>query len=216
MNKVIEVGNLTRDVEMRYSDNGTAVARYSIAVNRPFAKEGQQDVDFFNVVAFGKAAEFVSKYFSKGSRIIIEGRLSSETYEKKDGSGKGYAVQIIAERQEFGSTKGSGNQNGDQQGGNPYQNQNSGQQGGNPQQNQNGAQQGGNQRSNQNNGQAGSYQGQNQNGGYQGQNQNGQQPVQGGYPPNAGQASQQPFSDFQETNIDDFGFGGFADDSMFG
>lgn len=197
MNKVIEVGNLTRDVEMRYSDNGTAVARYSIAVNRPFAKEGQQDVDFFNVVAFGKAAEFVSKYFSKGSRIIIEGRLSSEVYEKKDGSGKGYAVQIIAERQEFGSTKG-GNQNSGQQGGNPQQNQNNAQQGN---------QQGGNQRSNQNNGQAGSY---------QGQNQNGQQPAQGGYPPNAGQASQQPFSDFQETNLDDFGFGGFADDSMFG
>ena len=73
MNKVILMGNLTRDPEIRYSqgENSLAIARFSIAVNRRFSRQGDTDTDFFNCTAFGKQAEFVEKYFRKGSRMII-------------------------------------------------------------------------------------------------------------------------------------------------
>ena len=105
MNKVIMMGNLTRDVEVRDASN-TTVARVGIAVNRPFkAKE----VDFFNLVAFGKTAEFLGKYFAKGSKILVTGYLRISNYEDKQGVKKS-ATDIIIEQIEFaGSKRDSGN-----------------------------------------------------------------------------------------------------------
>ena len=73
MNKVILMGNLTRDPEIRYSqnENSLAIARFSIAVNRRFNRQGETDTDFFNCTAFGKQAEFVEKYFKQGSRMLL-------------------------------------------------------------------------------------------------------------------------------------------------
>lgn len=82
MNKVILMGNLTRDVEIKEYANDTTVARAGIAVNRPFKNK---EVDFFNLVAFNKTAEFLSKYFAKGSKILVEGYLRVSNYEGKDG-----------------------------------------------------------------------------------------------------------------------------------
>ena len=77
MNKVILMGNLTRDPEIRYSqgENSLAIARFSIAVNRRFSRQGDTDTDFFNCTAFGKQAEFVEKYFKQGSRMLLTGRV---------------------------------------------------------------------------------------------------------------------------------------------
>ena len=77
MNKVILMGRLTRDPEVRYSqgERQTAVARYSLAVNRTFKRDGEPDADFINCVAFGRQAEFAEKYFRKGIRIVISGRI---------------------------------------------------------------------------------------------------------------------------------------------
>ena len=77
MNKVILMGNLTRDPEVRYSqgENSLAIARFSLAVNRRFARQGDTDVDFFNCTAFGKTAEFVERYFKQGSRMTLCGRI---------------------------------------------------------------------------------------------------------------------------------------------
>ena len=97
MNKVILCGHLTRDVELRHGQS-TDVARVGIAVNR--RKEG---VDFFNLVAFGKTADFMGKYFGKGSRVLIDGRLQSSTYEK-DGV-KHTAFDVIVDNVEFADSK---------------------------------------------------------------------------------------------------------------
>lgn len=97
LNKVFLSGNLTRDVEVRYSQQGTAFARTSIAINRHTNKE--KAVDFFNVVSFGKTAEFCGKYFHKGSRVLVEGRLQTNSYEK-DGV-KHNATDVIVDNIEF-------------------------------------------------------------------------------------------------------------------
>lgn len=98
MNKVILCGHLTRDVELRHGQS-TDVARVGIAVNR----RAKDEVDFFNLVAFGKTAEFLSKYFGRGSKVLIEGRLQTSTYEK-DGV-KRTATDIIIEQIEFAGGK---------------------------------------------------------------------------------------------------------------
>ncbi|MBQ7705364.1 MAG: single-stranded DNA-binding protein [Selenomonadaceae bacterium] len=102
MNKVILSGNLTRAPELRYSINGLAVAKFGIAVKRPLSKN--DDADFFHVVVVGKLAEFCGRYFSKGKRAFIEGRLQSSTYTDKSGV-KHYSVDVIAENIEFGDSK---------------------------------------------------------------------------------------------------------------
>lgn len=105
MNKVILMGNLTRDVEIRDYTN-TTVARAGIAVNRPYKNK---EVDFFNLVAFNKTAEFLSKYFAKGSKILVEGYLRTSNYTDKDGNKK-TSTEIIIEQIEFaGAKKDSGN-----------------------------------------------------------------------------------------------------------
>ncbi len=107
MNKVIMMGRLTRDPEVRYSqgENSTAIARFSIAVDRRFKREGQPEADFFNCTCFGKQGEFVEKYLQKGTKIVVTGRVENDNYEK-DGV-KHYGVQIMVEEIEFAESKAS-------------------------------------------------------------------------------------------------------------
>ena len=106
MNKVILMGRLTRDPEVRYSQgaNATAVARYSLAVDRRFKREGEPTADFFNCVAFGRNAEFAERYLRQGTKIVISGNLQTRNYTSKDGA-KVYTVDIIIEEQDFAESK---------------------------------------------------------------------------------------------------------------
>ena len=106
MNKVIFLGNLTRDPDMGYTQSETpiAIARFSLAVNRRYSPSGEQGTDFFNCIAFGKQAEFVEKYFRKGSRMLLCGRLQNNNYTNRNGE-KVYSVQVIAEEIDFGEKK---------------------------------------------------------------------------------------------------------------
>ena len=108
MNKVILMGRLTRDPEVRYSqgENQTAIARYSLAVNRRFKREGDPEADFINCVAFGKQAEFAEKYLKKGTKMTITGRIQTGSYTNKDGV-KVYTTDVIVEEQEFAESKSS-------------------------------------------------------------------------------------------------------------
>lgn len=102
MNKVIIMGRLTNDPNIRYAGE-TTVASFSVAVDRKYKKDGQPSSDFPNVVAFGKTAEFIEKYFHKGMKILIDGRLQTGSYEK-DGV-KHYTTDVIAELVEFAESK---------------------------------------------------------------------------------------------------------------
>lgn len=106
MNKVVLVGRIVRDPEVRYSqgENPTAVARYTIAVDRRFKRDGEPTADFINCVTFGKSAEFVEKYFRKGLRISISGRITTNSYTNKDGI-KVYTTEVTVEEQEFAESK---------------------------------------------------------------------------------------------------------------
>ena len=108
MNKVILMGRLTRDPEVRYSQgaNQTAVARFSLAVDRKFKREGEPEADFFNCTSFGKQAEFVERYLHKGTKVVLSGRIQNNNYNK-DGQ-MVYAVQIMVEEIEFAESKNSG------------------------------------------------------------------------------------------------------------
>lgn len=106
MNNVSLVGRLTRDPEVRYTDGGLSIARINVAVDRRFKKEGEQSADFISCVAFGKTAEFIEKYFSKGQRIGLTGRIQTGSYEKEDGT-KVYTTDVIAENCEFVESKNS-------------------------------------------------------------------------------------------------------------
>ena len=100
------MGRLTADPEVRYSqgDNSTAIARYTLAVNRRFQREGEQTADFINCVAFGKSGKFAEKYFQKGMRVAISGRIQTGSYTNKDGV-KVYTTDIVVEEQEFAQSK---------------------------------------------------------------------------------------------------------------
>ena len=102
MNLVVQVGRLTADPEVRRNGD-KVIAKFSIAVNRKFKREGEADADFFNCVAFGKTAEFMEKYFHKGMRAIVTGELRNNHYEK-DGV-KHYSEQIVVSAVEFGESK---------------------------------------------------------------------------------------------------------------
>ncbi|MBO4779911.1 MAG: single-stranded DNA-binding protein [Selenomonadaceae bacterium] len=110
MNKVFLSGNLTRDVEVRYSQSGKAFARMGIAVRRQFSKD-KDAVDFFNLVAWDKTAEFCGRYLIKGSRVLVEGRLQTSSYEK-DGV-KVNAVDIMVDNIEFAGSRPAGSGSGD-------------------------------------------------------------------------------------------------------
>lgn len=106
MNKVILMGRLTRDPEVRYSqsENSSAIARFSIAVDRRFNRSDEQTADFINCVAFGKQAEFVEKYLRKGTKIALDGRIQTGSYTNKDGV-KVYTTDIVCEQIEFAESK---------------------------------------------------------------------------------------------------------------
>lgn len=109
MNKVILMGRLTRDPEVRYSqgENALAIARYTLAVDRRFNRGGDENTaDFINCVAFGKAGEFAEKYFRKGTKLLVSGRIQTGSYTNKDGV-KVYTTEVIAEEQEFAESKNS-------------------------------------------------------------------------------------------------------------
>ncbi|MBQ7926924.1 MAG: single-stranded DNA-binding protein [Lachnospiraceae bacterium] len=115
MNKVILMGRLTRDPEVRYSQGAsqTAVARFSIAVDRRFKREGEPDADFFNCTCFGKQAEFVERYLRKGTKILTSGRIQNDNYTNKDGQ-MVYSVRVMVDEIEFAESKNvsSGNEGG--------------------------------------------------------------------------------------------------------
>lgn len=122
MNKVILMGRLTRDPEVRYSsgENQTAIARYSLAVDRRRGKnDDQPSADFINCVAFGRSAEFAEKYFHKGLKITVAGRIQTGSYTNKDGQ-KVYTTDVVVEEQEFAESKAaSGNAGNSAPAGNP-------------------------------------------------------------------------------------------------
>ena len=109
MNKVILMGRLTRHPEVRYTqgENATAVARYSLAVDRRFRREGEPTADFINCVAFGRAAEFAERYLRQGTKIAITGRIQTGSYTNRDGV-KVYTTDIVVEEQEFAESKAAG------------------------------------------------------------------------------------------------------------
>lgn len=109
MNKVILMGRLTRDPEVRMSGD-TAVARFSLAVDRRFKKDGEQTADFINCVAFGKTGEFIEKYGRKGTKFVVEGRIQTDSYTNKDGQ-KVYTTDVVVEQVEFAESKASADGN---------------------------------------------------------------------------------------------------------
>lgn len=112
MNKCVLMGRLTRDPEVRYTqgDNASAVARFSLAVDRKFKKDGDQTADFINCVAFGKTGEFIEKYGHKGTKFVVEGRIQTGSYTNKDGQ-KVYTTDVVVEQVEFAESKASADGN---------------------------------------------------------------------------------------------------------
>jgi single-strand DNA-binding protein len=104
MNKVILIGRLCNDVDVRYTDKGTAVASYRLAVDRPNKKDGKSEADFISCVAFGKTAEFAKNYLGKGLKVAIEGSVRTRNYDDKDGK-KVYVTEVIAEEVHFADSK---------------------------------------------------------------------------------------------------------------
>ena len=106
MNKVILMGRLTRDPEVRYyaGENSMAIARYTLAVDRRFKRDGEATADFISCVAFGRAAEFAERYFRQGIRIVVSGRIQTGSYTNRDGN-KVYTTDVVVEEQEFAESK---------------------------------------------------------------------------------------------------------------
>lgn len=114
MNKVILMGRLTRAPEVRYANSGSTVARFSLAVDRRFKRENdEQTADFINCVSFGKTAEFLEKYGHKGTKFVIEGRIQTGSYTNKDGQ-KVYTTDVAVESVEFAESKASSDGNNGQ------------------------------------------------------------------------------------------------------
>lgn len=109
MNKAILMGRLTRDPEVRYTqgDNQMAIARYTLAVDRRFNRNGDENTaDFISCVAFGKSGEFAERYFRKGTKVVVTGRIQTGSYTNKDGV-KVYTTDVVVEDQEFAESKNS-------------------------------------------------------------------------------------------------------------
>lgn len=104
MNKVILMGRLTKDPEIRYTQEYLAVARYTLAINRRFQQQGQAEVDFIPCIAFGKTAQFAEKYFSKGQQIAITGRLQIRSWEIESGQ-RQWNTEVVVEEQYFAGSK---------------------------------------------------------------------------------------------------------------
>ncbi|MGN0276472.1 MAG: single-stranded DNA-binding protein [Hominisplanchenecus sp.] len=116
MNKVVLMGRLTRDPEIRYSrgENQMAIARYTLAVDRRFQRDGEATADFISCVAFGKGAEFAEKYFRQGMKILITGRIQTGSYTNRDGN-KVYTTDVVVEEQEFTESKAASQAAGNRQ-----------------------------------------------------------------------------------------------------
>ena len=107
MNKVVLIGRLTRDPELRYTGNNTPVASFSLAVNRNYSnQQGEREADFINIVVWRKQAENVKNYLTQGSQVAIDGRLQTRTYDDQNGQRR-YITEVIADNVEFLSTKNS-------------------------------------------------------------------------------------------------------------
>ena len=106
MNSVVLMGRLTRDPEVRYSsgDNPLAIARYTLAVDRRFKRDGEPTADFIRCVAFGRSAEFAEKYFHQGIKIAVSGRIQTGSYQNRDGNTV-YTTEVVVENQEFAESK---------------------------------------------------------------------------------------------------------------
>lgn len=113
MNRTILIGRLTKDPDVRYTqgENSMCIARYTLAVDRRFKRDGDQSADFIPCVAFGKAGEFAEKYIKKGTKIAVSGRIQTGSYTNKDGV-KVYTTEVVVEEQEFAESK-SGNSGSD-------------------------------------------------------------------------------------------------------
>lgn len=111
MNKAILMGRLTRDPDIRYStgEKPVCVARYTLAVDRRFKRDGEQQADFVSCIAFGRQGEFAQKYFRKGTKIVISGRIQTGSYTNRDGV-KVYTTDVIVEEQDFAESKAAAGQ----------------------------------------------------------------------------------------------------------
>lgn len=112
MNKVIIMGRLTKEADIKYTqgEKPMCIARYTLAVDRRFKKQGEQTADFIPCVAFGKTGEFVEKYCHKGTKLAIVGRITTGSYTNKDGQ-KVYTTEVTVEEQEFAESKAASSQN---------------------------------------------------------------------------------------------------------
>lgn len=104
MNKVVLIGRLSRDPELRHTTSGTAVCQINIAINRPVAQDKEPETDFINVVLWNKQAENVAKYVTKGGQVAVEGRIQTRSYENSEGK-KTFVTEVIASNVEFLQTK---------------------------------------------------------------------------------------------------------------
>lgn len=113
MNKVILMGRLVRNPEVRYttSDEPTAIARYTLAVDRKFKRDGEQTADFIRCVAFGRNGEFAEEYLHQGTKIAAEGRIQTGSYQNKDGKTV-FTTEVVVEGQEFAESKAAAESNG--------------------------------------------------------------------------------------------------------
>ena len=113
MNKIILIGRLTKDPDLRYTPNGAAVCSFTLAVDRPFSQGGERQADFINIVVWNKAAENCAKYLAKGRQAAVEGRLQIRSCDGNDGQ-KRWITEVVADRVEFigGNNAGNGGSRG--------------------------------------------------------------------------------------------------------
>ena len=116
MNKVILMGRLTRDPDIRYSqgENSVAVARFTLAVDRRFRRDNEQNADFISYVAFGRNAEFFEKYTKQGTKVVIEGNIRTGSYTNRDGQ-KVYTTDVAVDSVEFAESKASASSSANQE-----------------------------------------------------------------------------------------------------
>lgn len=113
LNRVVLVGRLTKDPDLRYTPNGVAVANFTLAVNRPFNSQGGQDADFLNCVAWRKTAENLANFMRKGSQVGVDGRLQSRSFDNSEGK-RVFVTEVVADSVQFLESKGGGNSGGQQ------------------------------------------------------------------------------------------------------
>ena len=119
LNSVVLVGRLTKDPELRYTSNGTAVANFTIACNRPFKTDGKQEADFINCVVWRKPAENLANYMKKGNLIGVDGRIQTRNYEGQDGK-RVYVTEVVADSVQFLESKNQGKKTNQQEQINAY------------------------------------------------------------------------------------------------